>query len=65
MPRLLFLSNLLVTKGVYVLLDALNVLKGRGHSFICDFVEVRLLRLMPRGLRKKWKREGLMSLQYI
>lgn len=31
--RLLFLSNLLETKGVYVLLDALTILKERGYSF--------------------------------
>lgn len=37
-PRLLFLSNLLVSKGVFVLLDALKILKDKGYSFICDFV---------------------------
>jgi glycosyltransferase involved in cell wall biosynthesis len=37
-PRLLFLSNLLVSKGVYILLDALKILKDKGYSFICDFV---------------------------
>ena len=37
-PRLLFLSNLLVDKGVLVLLDALKILKDKGYSFICDFV---------------------------
>ena len=37
-PRLLFLSNLLVDKGVLVLLDALKLLKDKGYSFICDFV---------------------------
>lgn len=37
-PHLLFLSNLLVSKGVLVLLDALKILKDRGYSFICDFV---------------------------
>lgn len=37
-PRLLFLSNLLVDKGVIVLLDALKILKDKGYSFICDFV---------------------------
>lgn len=36
--RLLFLSNLLVDKGVLVLLDALKILKEKGYSFICDFV---------------------------
>lgn len=37
-PHLLFLSNLLVSKGVYVLLDALKILKDRGYSFVCNFV---------------------------
>lgn len=37
-PRLLFLSNLLESKGVIVLLDALKILKDKGYSFICDFV---------------------------
>ena len=37
-PRLLFLSNLIVSKGVLVLLDALKILKDKGYSFQCDFV---------------------------
>lgn len=37
-PHLLFLSNLLETKGVYILLDALKILHERGQKFICDFV---------------------------
>ena len=37
-PRLLFLSNLIVSKGVLILLDALKILKDKGHSFVCDFV---------------------------
>lgn len=37
-PGILFLSNLVESKGVLVLLDALKVLKGKGLSFICDFV---------------------------
>lgn len=37
-PQLLFLSNLLVDKGVLVLLDALKILKGKGYSFVCNFV---------------------------
>ena len=32
------LSNLLITKGILVLLDALQILKDRGNSFVCDFV---------------------------
>lgn len=37
-PRLLFLSNLIVSKGVLVLLDALKILKDKGYYFACDFV---------------------------
>lgn len=36
--RLLFLSNLLVSKGVWVLLDACCLLKERGYCFVCDMV---------------------------
>lgn len=34
----LFLSNMIETKGVLVLLDACALLKQRGYSFLCDFV---------------------------
>lgn len=37
-PHLLFLSNLLESKGVLVLLDACKILKEKGYSFVCDFV---------------------------
>ena len=37
-PRLLFLSNLIPSKGVYVLLDAFKILKEKGYRFVCDFV---------------------------
>ena len=37
-PHILFLSNLMIDKGVYVLLDALKIISNRGISFICDFV---------------------------
>lgn len=37
-PRLLFLSNLIESKGVFVLLDALKILKEKGYSFECIFV---------------------------
>ena len=37
-PHILFLSNLLVSKGVVVLLDALRILKEKGCAFVCDFV---------------------------
>lgn len=37
-PHLLFLSNLLLSKGVLVLLDSLKILQDKGSSFVCDFV---------------------------
>lgn len=37
-PQLLFLSNLIESKGVLVLLDALKILKDKGYILICDFV---------------------------
>ena len=37
-PQILFLSNLIVSKGVIVLLDALNILNKRGVDFACCIV---------------------------
>lgn len=37
-PHILFLSNLIVSKGVLVLLDALKILKEKGYRFVCNFV---------------------------
>lgn len=37
-PRMLFLSNLIESKGVLVLLDALIILKNKGCLCVCDFV---------------------------
>lgn len=37
-PQILFLSNLIESKGVGVLLKALQILKDRGHAFECLFV---------------------------
>lgn len=37
-PNILFLSNLLESKGVFILLDALRILKEQRYSFICYFV---------------------------
>lgn len=36
--KLLFLSNLIESKGVIVLLDACKILKDKGYSFTCEFV---------------------------
>ncbi|MBR5168362.1 MAG: glycosyltransferase family 4 protein [Salinivirgaceae bacterium] len=37
-PHFLFLSNLIESKGVFVLLGALEILARKGQSFYCDFV---------------------------
>lgn len=37
-PKLLFLSNLLIDKGVFTILDACKILKNKGYQFTCDFV---------------------------
>lgn len=37
-PHLLFLSNLMESKGVLVLLDACRILREKGLSFVCDMV---------------------------
>lgn len=36
--KILFLSNLIISKGVYVLIDALSILEGKGLDFSCDLV---------------------------
>jgi len=37
-PQILFLSNLIISKGVIVLIDALKLLKDQGLKFHCIFV---------------------------
>lgn len=36
--RILFLSNLIESKGVYILLDACSILQEKGINFECDFI---------------------------
>lgn len=36
--KILFLSNLIVLKGVFILIEACEILLRRGHNFSCDFV---------------------------
>ena len=37
-PKLIFLSNLIESKGVFILLEALKVLDNKGIAFHCNFV---------------------------
>lgn len=58
-PHLLFLSNLLVSKGVIVLLDALKILKDRGYIFICDFVGGETAEIDATRFKKEVEERGL------
>ena len=58
-PRLLFLSNLLESKGVFVLLDALRILKDKGYSFICDFVGGETAEIDAKRFAHEVERKGL------
>lgn len=58
-PQLLFLSNLLVDKGVLVLLDALKILKERGYSFVCNFVGGETAEIDATRFAKEVEKRGL------
>lgn len=59
MPHLLFLSNLLVSKGIFVLLDACEILKDQGVAFKCDIVGGATEELSEEGLEQIIKSKGL------
>ena len=58
-PRLLFLSNLIESKGVLVLLDALKILKDSGYSFVCDFVGGKTKEIDAKRFAYEVERRGL------
>ena len=55
----LFLSNLLISKGVVVLLDALQILKDKGHRFVCDFVGGETVEMNARLFAEEVVKRGL------
>lgn len=57
--QLLYLSNLIVSKGVYVLLDACKILMDRGCSFVCDFVGGESKEITRQILEEAIKGRGL------
>ena len=59
--KILFLSNLIPSKGVYVLLDACRVLKERGLAFICDFVGGETKEISAEVFREAVAARGLES----
>ena len=58
-PRLLFLSNLIPSKGVLVLLDACKILKSKGYSFVCDFVGGETAEINAARFNDEAKQRGL------
>lgn len=58
-PHILFLSNLLIDKGVLVLLDALKILKDKGYSFVCDFVGSETKDIDAARFAKEVEKRGL------
>ena len=58
-PQILFLSNLIVSKGVIVLLDALKILNERGVDFACSFVGGETDELNAERFAEEVKRRGL------
>lgn len=58
-PRLLFLSNLLPSKGVFVLLDALLILQRNGYSFICNFVGGETKEINAKRFANEVNKRGL------
>lgn len=61
-PHILFLSNLLIDKGVLVLLDALKILKDNGYSFVCDFVGSETKDIDAARFAKEVEERGLNNL---
>ena len=58
-PHFLFLSNLLISKGVVVLLDSLKVLKEKGCRFVCDFVGGETVEMDAAMFRAEVAKRGL------
>ena len=58
-PKILFLSNLIVSKGVIVLLEALKILKERSVRFTCDFVGGETDELDASRFAEEVKNRGL------
>lgn len=65
-PILLFLSNLIVSKGVLVLLDACRILKEAGASFRCVFAGSASYDLSVEAFAEEVTRRGLQDVvEYV
>lgn len=61
-PHLLFLSNLIPSKGVFVLLDACKMLKAKGYKFVCNFVGGESKEITKEVFEKAVEERGLNEL---
>lgn len=57
--RMVFLSNLLESKGILDLLDALVLLHQRGCRFICDVIGAETSEISRKSLQEEIDRRGL------
>lgn len=58
-PHLLFLSNLIESKGVIDLLDACKILRNKGYKFICNFVGGETKNIDARNFKKEVSKRNL------
>ena len=58
-PQILFLSNLLESKGVLVLLDACKILKEQGILFNCKFIGGETTEIDATRLEEEVRKRGL------
>lgn len=58
-PHILFLSNLLVDKGILTLLDALKILNQQGYDFICDIAGAETAEIDKSRLEQEIAVRGL------
>lgn len=65
-PHLLFLSNLIESKGVIDLLDACRILKERGYRFVCNFVGSETAEINAERFQREVHSRGLdQALYYL
>ena len=63
-PNLLFLSNLIPSKGVYVLLDACKILKEKGYKFVFNLVGGESKEITKEVFEKAVDERGLNEIVY-
>lgn len=62
--RMVFLSNLIESKGIFVLLNALHLLKEKGYNFICDIIGGETSEITAPTLYRKIEEEELIDVVF-